>query len=559
MSLRELGERVDNYGSITTPLLDRVVDLDDDSDGIKRIGEDGASEVEGKSGGRRQIGVVSAIFIIFNRMIGTGIFATPSTILIHSGSVGMSLIMWLVGAVIAAVGMQVYITWGTASPQNGGEKNYLEYVFRKPRHLMTSVYATITVLLGWSIGNSLVFGEYLLKALGIEPSRWILRFVALACLTFAMLIHGTALKWGLRLQNFLGMFKMILILIVVGTGFVALSGHMQIEKPHNFENIFEGTTTNASSLCFALYNVLWSFIGFSNVNYALAEVKNPARTIRIAGPFAIVVVTVLYMLANIAYFAGASKEEITGSGRLVAALLFRNVYGRQTERLLDSFVALCALGNVLAVIFSLGRVNQELGREGILPFSKLWASNRPFNAPLAGLALRESQYTLRRAHGDMTDEIFVLMPDWAACIVPMFALPPGDAYNFVLNVTSYPLSVINAAISFGIIYLSRWRPYADWPHVGTGAQLSAAAFGLANIFLFIVPLMRPPPNGEPYEHLPYWSHAVGGWAVFGLGFLYWLVWAVVLPFIGNYGWMKTEETGSDGLVRHIWEAPKFVF
>lgn len=41
--------------------------------------------------GRSQIGVVSAVFIIFNRMIGTGIFATPSTILSLSGSVGMSL------------------------------------------------------------------------------------------------------------------------------------------------------------------------------------------------------------------------------------------------------------------------------------------------------------------------------------------------------------------------------------------------------------------------------------------------------------------------------------
>ena len=56
------------------------------------------------------------------------------------------------------------------------------------------------------------------------------------------------------------------------------------------------------------------------------------------------------MLANIAYFAGASKEEITGSGRLVAALLFRNVYGPRAERALSVLVALSALGNVLSVV-----------------------------------------------------------------------------------------------------------------------------------------------------------------------------------------------------------------
>lgn len=78
--------------------------------------------------------------------------------------------------------------------------------------------------------------------------------------------------------------------------------------------------------------------------------KDPSRTIRIAGPLGIAVVTVLYMLANVAYFAGASKEEITHSGRLVAALLFRNVYGVNAERILSAFIALCAIGNVLSVV-----------------------------------------------------------------------------------------------------------------------------------------------------------------------------------------------------------------
>jgi amino acid transporter len=125
---------------------------------------------------------------------------------------------------------------------------------------------------------------------------------------------------------------------------------MKIEKPNNFTNAFEGTTASASSFCLSLYSVIWSYIGFSNVNYALSEVKDPKRTVRIAGPVAIAVVTVLYLLANIAYFAGASKEEITSSGRLVAALLFRNVYGPRAERALSVLVALSALGNVLSVV-----------------------------------------------------------------------------------------------------------------------------------------------------------------------------------------------------------------
>lgn len=68
---------------------------------------------------KRQIGVVSAAFLIFNRMIGTGIFATPSGILELSGSVGLSLFLWVAGMLIAAAGMAVYLEFGTAMPKNG--------------------------------------------------------------------------------------------------------------------------------------------------------------------------------------------------------------------------------------------------------------------------------------------------------------------------------------------------------------------------------------------------------------------------------------------------------
>ncbi|KLT39208.1 high affinity methionine permease [Cutaneotrichosporon oleaginosum] len=483
--------------------------------------------------GRRQIGLISAVFIIFNRMIGTGVFATPSTILSLSGSVGMSMIMWVVGAIIASAGMWVYIVWGTAIPRNGGEKNYLEYLLRRPQFLATSAYAANGVLLGWASGNSIVFGEYILRAANQDaPGQWTRRLIGFAGITFCFLLHGTRLRWGLYLQNVLGTLKILILLVVVITGFVALGGHLKVPKPNNFSNAFEGTTASASSFCLSLYNVVWAFVGYSNASYSLSEMKDPKRTLRIAGPFAIGLVTVLYILANIAYFAAASKEEITSSGTLVASLLFTNVYGRKAARALDVFVALSALGNVLSVIFSQGRVNQELGREGILPLSKLWASNKPFGAPLAGLGLH-----------------------WAICLITIFALPPGDAYNFVINTISYPLSVINAVIAFGIVYL-QFRPYPDWKKPGWGAVAAAAFFGAANVFLFVVPLTPPPAGGEPYTSLPYWTHAVAGWAVFGIGFVYWLLWAHVLPRVGGYTLVRQKEISSDGLVRNVFRRVK---
>jgi len=90
---------------------------------------------------KRQLGTASAIFLIFNRVIGTGIFATPSVILRSSGSAGVTLLMWIVGTLVAATGTAVYMELGTGIPRSGGEKNYLEFMYRRPRFLGTCVFA----------------------------------------------------------------------------------------------------------------------------------------------------------------------------------------------------------------------------------------------------------------------------------------------------------------------------------------------------------------------------------------------------------------------------------
>lgn len=153
-------------------------------------------------------------------MVGTGIFATPSAILQLSGSVGLSLFLWVAGMLIAYAGLSVYMEFGTTIPRNGGEKNYLEYVYRKPKFLVTAMYSGYVVLLGWAGSNSVVFGEYILHAANVEVGRWNQRGVGLACITSAFLIHGLALKWGLRLQNLLGIIKLLILLLIIVCGFV---------------------------------------------------------------------------------------------------------------------------------------------------------------------------------------------------------------------------------------------------------------------------------------------------------------------------------------------------
>jgi amino acid transporter len=267
----------------------------------------------------------------------------------------------------------------------------------------------------------------------------------------------------------------------------------------------------------SLYYVIWSYIGYSNANYALSETKNPVRTLKIAAPLALASVAILYMFVNIAYFAAVPKAEILSSGRILAASFFRNVFGAQAERALSVFVALSAFGNVLSVIFSQGRLVQELGREGILPFSRFWASNKPFNAPLAGL-----------------------FEHWLVSVIIMLAPPPGDAYNFVLNVISYPLAIVNTFVALALIYLYLNREAWSWTSPVRATLPVAIFFFLSNVFLVVAPFV-PPSNGVSiYESLPYWLHCIVGWGIIAAGGVYWLVWAIILPKLGKYELVREE-------------------
>lgn len=439
--------------------------------------------------------------------------------------------MWAVGTLIAMAGTAVYLEWGTAIPKNGGEKNYLEYVYQKPKFLATAMYAAYAVLLGWAASNSVVFGEYILNAADVEVGRWNQRGIGLACITAAFLIHALAVKWGLRLQNLLGIVKLVIILFVIVAGWAALAGHMHIENPpHNFRNAFEGTTGSGYGIVMALYNVIWSFIGYSNANYALSETKNPVRTLKIAAPLAIGSVGIFYMLCNIAYFAAVPKEQFLSSGQTVAATFFGNMFGARAEKVMSVFVALSAFGNVLSVIFSQGRIVQELGREGVLPFSKIWASNRPFSSPAAGL-----------------------FEHWVVSIVIMLAPPPGDAYNFLVNLISYPLSIVNVFVSAGLIwiYLTRKTRFPNW-NPGIRATLPVAVFFfLSNLYLVVAPYVPPSAGQSVYNELPYYLHCVVAIGIFAFGALYYVVWAVLMPKFGRYMLVKETVVDADGWSRSV--------
>ena len=62
-------------------------------------------------------------------MIGSGIFVSPRYVLLHSGSVGVTLMVWISSSVMAMFGALCYCELGTMIQRSGGELTYIREAF----------------------------------------------------------------------------------------------------------------------------------------------------------------------------------------------------------------------------------------------------------------------------------------------------------------------------------------------------------------------------------------------------------------------------------------------
>lgn len=394
----------------------------------------------------------SAFSLTISRVLGSGIFATPGVILASVGSPGLALSLWIAGAILAYFGVMVMLEFGSMLPRSGGEKVYLEFVYRRPRYLVSVLVATQAILLGFTASNCIVFAQYTLFAFGIEGTALERKWVAVGLLTGITMVHACFRKTGIWIQNALGWIKVILIIFMVFSGlFVVLVrpniGTTETQTPTtnrldwSWNGLWAGSIWSWGAIATSILKVFYSFAGLNNVNNVLNEVKDPIRTLKSVALTALATACALYLLINIAYFSVVPLDEIKTSGELIAALFFERVFGQQVgRRFLPLMVALGCVGNVMVVTFALARLNQEIARTGLIPYSRLLSSNAPFNSPLGGLIIHYIPSVLN------------------------LTIPSGDVYSFILEVEGYPGQIFAVAISVGLIYLRFTRPDLKRPY-----------------------------------------------------------------------------------------------
>ncbi|KIW94282.1 uncharacterized protein Z519_05598 [Cladophialophora bantiana CBS 173.52] len=465
------------------------------------------------------VGNVTILFLNLSKMVGTGVYSTPASILKGTGSVGLALIYWFIGFLIAGASLSVYLEFASYFPnRSGSEVVYLEQAFPRPRYLFPITFAIQSVLLSFSASNAIVLAQYLYRISGSTPTAWELKGVAVAGYTLAFLFVAFSTRWSYRVSNAIGLVKLLTLIFVAITGLVVLGGNVsRVPDPHaNFRNAFsgfEGTSASAYGVTNALVKIIFSYAGYENAFNVVNEVKNPVRSIRNSGGLSLLIVATLYVLANVAYFSAVPKEELVKSSQVAASLFFQHVFGSSgAVRGLNFLIALSAFGNLVAVLLGQSRLIRECGRQGTLPFPNFWVSTRPFGTPLGPYFVK-----------------------WALTMLMILAPPAGDAFNFVVDLANYPASFFNFLMAVGIYFVRHQRRRLNVPPPSKAYRFRswhiAVVFTIAvNLYMLIMP-WYPPTGGATGGDVSFWyaTYVVTGIGILVACAVYYVLWVHVLP------------------------------
>jgi hypothetical protein len=140
---------------------------------------------------------------------------------------------------------------------------------------------------------------------------------------------------------------------------------------------------------------------------------------------------------------------------------------------------------------------------------------------------------------------------WIITVIVLIAPPPGPAYNFIVDLYTYPGAWINAFVGAGLIYL-QWKKSENWSSPWHTYLPVSVVYLLSNVFLALVPFI-PPVGDWDAEGYPYFVFPVVGVGVLLLGVVYWVCWTKIWPAIGGYRIEAQRVVGDDGeeVVRYI--------
>lgn len=309
------------------------------------------------SGPAQVLSLADATAIIVGLIVGAGIFGTPAIVAGAVESPALVIAAWVAGGVFSLIGALCYAELATAFPSAGGEYHFLGRAYGRPLAFLYG-WARMTVIVAGSIAVfAYLFGDYMSRVISLGPHSSALwaGFVVLAL----TVVNYLGIREGKLTQNFFTVLECGGLVLIVVAGLVVAPD----PAPASATGAGGGPPWYmGAGIGSAMVFVLFTYGGWNDAAYISAEVRDPRRNMVRALLYSIGIVTVLYVLVNVAYLKGLGYDAMMRSDA-VAADLLKRVWGTGGEKLISIMIAIAALTSVNGSMIVGARSNFALGQD----------------------------------------------------------------------------------------------------------------------------------------------------------------------------------------------------
>ncbi|HMJ17675.1 MAG TPA: amino acid permease [Gemmatimonadaceae bacterium] len=318
-------------------------------------------------------------------VIGTGVFLKTATMAQLVGSPNKVLLAWVAAGLLSLAGALTYAELGAMMPEAGGE-----YVF------LREAYGDLPAFLfGWSSVMLIASGG--LAAVSTALASFLGSFVPLDAVWITRDFHvlGQVVHWRLGIQQVVAV-AVILLFAGVNSRGIELGGRVQwiatvaklggiaiivlgaffLSRTGSFEHLKVPITAGIApaglgAFGAAMIAALWAYQGWSNVPMVAGEIEKPERNIPRALIYGMLIVILVYLITNLAYFYALPFSEIMTSNStayrdaLPVAARAAQTFSSYGAQIVSIAFIISAIGALNGITMMNARVPFAMARDGL--------------------------------------------------------------------------------------------------------------------------------------------------------------------------------------------------
>ncbi len=439
---------------------------------------------------KRELGLIDATSIVAGSMIGSGIFIVSADMSRTVGSAGYLLLLWVITGVITVMAALSYGELAGMMPKAGGQFVYIQraygnlisflYGWTVFTVIQTGVIAAVAV--AFANYTAIFFPELQNQMLSIGGSSFVITWKQiLAIITIVLLTYSNTrgIRNGKMIQLVFTSAKLLALfaLIVLGIA-MAFKTNTLME---NFKNAWDASTTtvnkdgtiNITHLAgFALIgamgstiiNSLFSADAWNNVTFIAGEIKDPKKNIPRSLFLGTLLVTLIYVLANVAYLALLPlKGDPSAHDTFAQGIQFA------TNDRVGASAATMIFGNVALFIMA-----------GLIMVSTFGCNN---GLILSGArvyyAMAKEKLFLKKA-GTLNNNDVPAFALWTQCAWASLLCLSGT-YKDLVSYSTFASMIFYIVTIIGLFILRKKEPNAERPYKAFGYPLVPALYILSAI------------------------------------------------------------------------------